>query len=575
MLVSLRLKDFGILEDVEVGFGPALTVLTGETGAGKSLVLDALGLLLGGKAGPEVVRSGASEAVVEGIFACTPEVSLRLQALGLDDLGLEVLVRRVVPLEGRSRVHVNGALTSVAVLQRLMRGEVDLAGQHEYMALFDVKRHLAWVDRAANVNLADFQSEWTALQNLQAELRSLGGDEASVQVQEDFLAFQVDEIEQVSPLPGEDVELEKRRRMLVGAEKLKSASTHVEQVLSSNERAAAELIGVAINELSAAARLDPALESIREQMVALQANLDDIVRSVAKYSASIESDPERLLEVDDRIAALKRLGKKHQTSVDGLLAKKGQLKAQLLELRSRAQRREEVELARVAQEKRVRERALVLRQARKKAARLVERSVCDHLARLAMNKASFEVRVLEVALSSTGLDAVEFWFTANAGEPLRALEKIVSGGEASRLMLALRSSLSDDAPGTCVFDEADAGVGGAVADAVGRLLGDLSRKCQVLCVTHLPQVAAHADHHLYVTKQELQGRTRSRVTSLDGPAREKELARMLSGVEVSKEAMGAAQALLSRAREQSNRSLRRKKTRSCSVGVARLTSPPR
>ncbi|MBK7864052.1 MAG: DNA repair protein RecN [Archangiaceae bacterium] len=555
MLLTLRLTDFGVLEEAEVTFGPGLTVLTGETGAGKSMLLGALSLLLGGRAEGEVIRAGAEEAVVEGVLERTDAMRERLDALGLPDLGPEVVIRRVVPRSGRARVHVNGALTAVGVLARLMHGQVELAGQHEHMALLEPSAHLPLIDRAGKVSVAELRAEWARLQELETQLQALGGDDAQFAAQADFLEFQIDEIEKVGPRAGEDLELEVVRKRLAAAERLKSAAAEVEDALCARESSATELLGHCIGQLVDAERSDPSVGTIRERLVGLQCELDEAVRAVTRYASGIEADPNRLHEVEDRLEALKRLCKKHAAPLEAVVAKKGELEAKLTELRSRGERRASLEAERNAQRNRVSAAAGPLSQARKKAAKLVEQAVRERLARLSIGKGVFEARVSPAELGPHGADAVELWFSANPGEPARPLQKVASGGEASRLMLALRSALADDDACTCVFDEADAGVGGAVADAVGRLLREVSERRQVLCVTHLPQVAAHADQHLHIEKGTSRGRTRSVVNALaDVAARERELARMLSGVEISQQAVGAAQALLQAARRAPRRS---------------------
>ncbi len=549
MLLSLRLTDFGVLEEAEVTFGPGLTVLTGETGAGKSMLLGALGLLLGGRAEADVVRAGADEAVVEGVLERTDALKARLDELGLPDVGPEIVIRRVVSRAGRARVHVNGALTAVGVLAKLMRGQVELAGQHEHMALLEPSEHLPLVDRAGKVSVAELREQWEKLQALEAQLAAIGGDDAQASAQADFLEFQIDEIDKVAPRAGEDLELEATRKRLAAAERLKSAAASVEDALSGRESSAGELIGWAIGQLAEAERHDPSVAAMKERLVAAQNELDEAVRGVSRWAAAVESDPNRLHEVEDRLEALRRLCKKHAAPLEAVVAKKAELEAKLTELRSRSERRAGLELERDEQKKKVLAAATPLTQARKKAAKLVEQAVRERLTRLAIGKGVFEVRVSGAELGPNGADQVELWFSANPGEPARPLQKVASGGEASRLMLALRSALSDSDACTSVFDEADAGVGGAVADAVGRLLREVSGTRQVLCVTHLPQVAAHADQHLRIEKGTARGRTRSVITALaEGEARERELARMLSGVEISKQAVAAAQALLEAAR---------------------------
>lgn len=549
MLVSLRLTNFAVMEEVEVAFGPGLTVLTGETGAGKSILIDALSLLAGGRAEVDVVRAGADETTLEGVFERTEVLGQRLADAGLPDDGTEVSIRRTVGRNGRGKVHVNGALATVGVLSRLMKGLVDIAGQHEHMALFDAGQHLALVDRFAEVEigpLAAYRETWAHLRDAEARLQALGGDDVQVQTRVEFLTFQLEEVDRVSPKPGEDVQLEVERRRLVSTERLRASAASCEELLSTRDGAALELASRALQLVTEAEKVDVALGPVRQSLTVVQAELDDVARALSRYLSGLESDPARLAEVDDRLDALRRLCRKHSTSLEGVVAKRESLAVELTALQHRGQLRAEIEIELTALRALATERAAAVTSSRLAAAKRLTEAVQTGLGRLALARARFEVELLPTALGFDGADAVQMLFTANPGEPTRPLVKVASGGEAARVMLAIKSVLAgSDGCVCCVFDEADAGVGGAVADAVGRLIKEVSAHRQVLCITHLPQVAAHADVHLRIEKDEVRGRTRSVVRLLaSGAPRTHEVARMLSGVEVTKEALGAAQALL-------------------------------
>lgn len=550
MLITLRLKNFAVVEEAEVGFGPGLTVLTGETGAGKSILIDALGLLVGGRAEPDVIRAGADEAVIEGLFERSTELGTRLAELGLPDDGPEVSVRRSFGRQGRGRVHVNGALVTVGVLQRLMKGQVDIAGQHEHMALLDAGQHLGLIDRFGALVEQDvtvrYRAAWDRLREATARLQALGGDESQVAGRIDFLTFQLEEIERVSPKPGEDVALEVERKRLGSSEKLRHGVGSAEELVSTRDGSATELLGRAFQLVSEAEKLDPALGPVREALFRTRAELEEASHGLSRYLSALDSDPRRLEEVDDRLDAIRRLCRKHAAPLEGVLGKRTALAAELDELVHRAERRAEVEAERVKAEAEATAVAVKLTAARQVAAGKLTQTVMEGLARLSMASARFEVQFEPAPLGGSGADGAQFLFSANPGEAVRPLAKVASGGEASRVMLAMKAALADSDSCVCsVFDEADAGIGGAVADVVGRLIKDISGHRQVLCITHLPQVAAHADAHLRIEKGEVKGRTRSVVQALDpGDARTRELARMLSGVEVTREALGAAEALL-------------------------------
>ncbi|MFO0596915.1 MAG: DNA repair protein RecN [Myxococcaceae bacterium] len=550
MLNTLRLKNVAVVEEAEVTFGAGLTVLTGETGAGKSIVIDALGLLVGGRAEADVIRAGADEAVIEGLFDRTELIAARLAELGLPDDGPELSVRRSLSRQGKGRVHVNGALVTVGVLQRLMRGQVDIAGQHEHMALLDPREHLGLVDRFGGVEKSDafgeYRSLFDRLHEANAKLQSLGGDETQVAARVDFVSFQLDELERVAPKAGEDLALETERKRLSSSERLRKAVGNAEAMVSTQESSAVELLGRALHLVADAEKLDPSLEAVRSRLISAQAELDEAARGLSRYLGALDSDPRRLEEVDERLDALKRLCRKHAAPLEAVIEKRTTLAAELEELKHRAERRAEVE----AEQKKLKDEATLaakaVSQLRQKAARRLCEAVSTGLQRLSMMRARFEVEFLPAELGRDGADAVQFLFCANPGEALKPLAKVASGGEASRVMLAMKAAVAGSDSCTCsVFDEADAGIGGAVADVVGRLIKDIASHRQVLCITHLPQVAAHADAHLRISKGEKGGRTRSVVVPLEpGEMRAQELARMLSGVEVTREALGAAEALL-------------------------------
>lgn len=550
MLHTLRLKNFAVVEEAEVGFGPGLTVLTGETGAGKSILIDALGLLVGGRAESDVIRAGADEAIVEGLFERTPTLGARLEEHGLPDDGPEVSIRRSLGRQGRGRAYVNGALVTVGVLQRLMKSQVDIAGQHEHMALLDDGQHLALVDRFGALLesevLRSWQTAWAALRDVNERLHSLGGDEGQVAARVDYLRFQLEEIERVSPKPGEDVALDQERRRLASSVKLRAVVGNAEELTSTREGSALELLGRSVQLAGEGEKLDPSLGPVRAALLTAQSELDEAARALSRYLSALDSNPGRLDEVDERLDAIRRLCRKHAAPLEGVLARRAALAEELDTLIHRAERRGEVEAERVKVLAAATTAAARLTVERRRAAQKLTKSVMEGLSRLSMASARFEVEFEAVAVSASGADGVCFLFSANAGEALRPLAKVASGGEASRVMLAMKSALAGSDAAVCsVFDEANAGIGGAVADVVGRLIKDISGHRQVLCITHLPQVAAHADAHLRIEKGEVKGRTRSVVQALDaGEDRTRELARMLSGVEVTREALGAAEALL-------------------------------
>lgn len=549
MLLALRISNFAVIEEVEVGFGAGLTVMTGETGAGKSIVVDALALLGGARADAEVVRAGAEEAVIEGVFERSALLAQRLGELGLPDLGAEVSVRRAIAAGGRGKAHVNGSLVTLGVLSRLMQGLVDVAGQHDHVRLFDPAIHRALLDSAADLGEVKeaYVQAFLRLGEAERKLEALGGDERQRQERAQFVRFQLEELARVDPRPGEDVALEEERRRLSAVERLRRAADDCDRLLEAQEDSAAALLGRAVLALTDAAKADPSLSPLLQALQTARVEVEEAVRELSRYRSNLDADPRRLAEVDDRLDALRRLCRKHASPLEGVAHKRAELERELVSLENREEVVAALEKERAAWLSDAQARARALTAARAAAAERFGRQVREGLAQLALASARFEVQVVaREQLGADGADSVEFQFSANPGEPARPLQKVASGGEASRLLLALKAALArTDSCGTYVLDEADAGVSGAVADVVGRLIKEVSLHRQVLCITHLPQVAAHADQHLVIEKAQARGRTASNVVPLQSAqTRTRELARMLSGVEVTQEAVRAAEALV-------------------------------
>jgi DNA repair protein RecN (Recombination protein N) len=549
VLSALRISNFAVIDAAEVEFGAGLTVMTGETGAGKSILVDALGLLLGGRAEVEVIRAGADEASVEALFERTPLLAARLEELGLPDLGEQVSVRRIVGRNGRGRAWVNGSLVNIGLLGRLMRGLVDISGQHEHVSLFDGSLHRELLDRYAGLesDVAGYRAAHARMREVDGRIEALGGDEKTARARSEFLRFQLDELERLSPVAGEDVLLEEERRRLMGAEKLRKSSAEAENLLTTQDDAALELTGRASGLLEDAARIDARLKPVCDRVAAAMAELEEAGRALGRYLGQIDGDPARLAEVDERLDLIRRTCRKHGTNLEGLVARRDELAKELSLLENRQESLDLLLAERSEAEKCARALAAGLTQKRAKNAKSFAAGVSESLAHLALGKSRFEVHLEPTeALGHDGADRIEFLFSANPGEPPRPLEKVASGGEASRLLLAMKRVLAgSDGCGCYVLDEADSGVSGGVAEVVGRMIKDVSAHRQVLCITHLPQVAAYADAHLSIRKHQGKDRTVSRVVPLHpGEERTRELARMLSGVEITREAMGAAEALV-------------------------------
>jgi DNA repair protein RecN (Recombination protein N) len=576
MLTTLRISGFAIVDQAEVRFGPGLNVLTGETGAGKSIVLEALHLVLGGRMSADVLRDGADEAVVEALFELAPDhpVLARLEAAGIarGEPG-ELLVRRVAARGGRGRAFVNGSLCTVAMLESALRGLADVTGQHEHVGLLDEGSHVALLDAFAGVGapggvLARYRDAYRGAAELSAERDALVAAREERARRADYLAFQLGELDAARLRPGEEGDLERERQVLASAERLAEAARTAESLVYGEEGSAAERVGRALRGVGAAAEVDPRLEGAAALLRSALAELEEAGRALARYADATGGDPERLAAVEERLGTVRSLARKHGGTLDAALARAEAMRAELAALGGSAERLEAVE----------RELALALPRAAALAAELsreraggAERfcaAVKRELDLLAMGRCRVEVELAPVegglacvgaALGPDGAERARILIAPNPGEAARPLARIASGGELSRILLAVKRALARTDPvDTYVLDEVDAGLGGGVAEAVGRLLAEVARERQVICVTHLPQVAAFADRHLRVEKRVHAGRTATNVVALDAhEERRAEVARMLAGVTVTASAMAHAGALIASARAAPLRRARR------------------
>jgi DNA repair protein RecN (Recombination protein N) len=552
MLELLRIRAFAIIEELEVHFAPGFNVLTGETGAGKSILVEALHLLLGGRAQADSVRTGAEEAEVQALFRPRDPAACdaRLAALGLPAAGGELVVRRTVQREGRSRAWVNGALATAAQLQQATRGLLDISGQHEHVGLLDAALHLDLLDAHAQLLplRADYAAAFAALAEAERARAQLDSDESQRAQQAEWLKFQLDELAKADPQPGEDEKLAQERRVLAAAEKLRAGAEEAEALLAESPAARAA------RRLEELAVIDPALAALAQSVRGAAAEIDEAVRELSRYASRSGGDPQRLEEVDERIEVLRKIARKHGGTLALALARREQMTRELTLLSNHdeelARRSEEVRRLAAA----ARALAEKLSAKRRSAAAGFSKAVAGELAGLGM-KSELDVRFSPVSdgaidgLGPRGLESAELLLSPNPGEELRPLSRIASGGELSRVLLAVKRVLAESDPvDAYLFDEVDAGIGGATADAVGRALAAVARRRQVICITHLPQIAVFAGKHLTAEKEVLKGRTHSRVASVEGDDRIRELARLLSG-KVTDVALEHARELLTAAQE--------------------------
>ena len=545
MLRFLTIKRLAVIDSVEVEFDQGLNVLTGETGAGKSILVEAVGLLLGGRASGDLVRTGEETATIEAIFETD---------------GAEWLVRREITAQGRSRAFINGDLTTAGALKDLANRLIELHGQHEHQTLLDPSTHLGAIDIFAGLEpaRAEVGEAFSVLQGQTLELARLRKAVAERDARQELVRFQLAELDRAAPLPGEDAELSALKQVLASAERVERLCEESYGLLYEHDEAVLAGLGGVWRRVAELAALDPAFQPYLDARDGIKSQLDDLALHLRRYADGIEASPDRLQQVEDRLALLERLKRKHGPSLADVIARRDTLRGELAELDQGSDRIVAQEEARIQAAATYVKHASALSDARRNAATEFSRLLEQLLGELAMEKTRFEVRFVpplsESEWTADGMDRGEFFLSPNLGEELRPLARIVSGGELSRVMLALKTLTATTrfavtgAPGAAapglIFDEVDAGIGGRVADVVGARLRALGSAFQVLCITHLPQIAAYADTHFLIEKHIERGRTKTTVRRLNDTGRVDELSRMLGGASVTPQLRRSAEEIL-------------------------------
>jgi len=550
VLKELIISDFAIIEQLHIHFSIGFNVLTGETGAGKSIIIDAVSALLGEHVDSEMIRAEAASARVEGIFeleqALASSLQAQLEAEGLegDEVGTLILSREIRK-NGRHLCRVNGRVVTLSVFRDITEQLVDIHGQGDHMSLFRVKHHLDLLDRYGESAQAREQMAgiFRQIRHVRRELRQLLQDEREAARQVDLLSYQVGEISAAALKPGEDEELQAERNRLANAEHLIELATESYRALQEGEdgqMSALDLVGLTARNLHSLARIDPEMAQYQQVAEDLEAQIEDLVHALRAYCDEIEYNPARLQEAEERFGLIVNLKRKYGDSIEDILAYAEEARRKLDAITHSAERVDELRDEELRALRGGAEIAAGLSRRRAESGTRLAQELERELADLRMERTRFQVEITQtpsadglpagdsrLAFDETGYDTVEFLISANLGEPLRPLVKTASGGEAARLMLALKVVLtSADPVPTLIFDEVDSGIGGRIGLVVGRKLWELTAGHQVLCVTHLPQIAAFADVHYRVHKEVSQGRTHTQVTLLDESARIHELAQM-------------------------------------------------
>ncbi len=556
MLLELTIQDFALINNLKISFGPGLNALTGETGAGKSIIVQAIQLVLGGRGGPHLVRTGKVEAKIEACFEC-PEgsrIAQKLAEMGIDGNG-DLIIRRTICRTGKGRVFINGAAATLQMALHLAGELVSIAGQHEYQLLLRPKNHLFLLDAFGGLQYLrhGMEKKYQMWQELRDRHRQMLDQQTARAARRELLAFQLQEIKKANLRAGEEEEIMQEKSLLASAEKLREWAQRIHHLLYASSGAVIENLSEARALGRSLTEIDSSLSPLVEALDSAFFQVEDVSLSLQGYLQKTDSDPRRLEAIEDRLQELSRLKKKYGGDIQHVLALCAEIEQELAGIEEMREELDALETAVASSEREVMRRALDLSVKRKTTATQLAEAACQELELLHMPRTQFVVdfRPLEKSgedkVSESGVDDVQFLIAPNVGEELKPLACIASGGELSRITLALKSVLTErDSVETTIFDEVDTGIGGAVAEVVGQKLKDLARHHQVICITHLPQIACFADTHYRVDKLQKEDHTETIVKCLTEEQRVEEIARMLGGVEISEKTRAHAREMLER-----------------------------
>ena len=558
MLSLLHIENIALIQSADIRFEPGFNVLTGETGAGKSIVIDSIGAVLGERTSRELIRTGAKSALVTAVFTQVPPLPW-LEENGFPTGEEELLLQRELQGDGRNVCRIDGKLVTVAQLRELGRQLLNIHGQHDGQQLLDPASHLGYLDQFGGCQplLEDYQEAYRKWHDIRREMDKLQMDEAERSRRVDTLNYQIQELERAQLKAGEDEELSARRTLLRSAGRLMEAVQSAEFALSGDEDrdGACSLIAQAEGEVQGVSSISPELSELSEKLTALRCAADDAADTLRDLSRSFDFSPGELDQVEERLDLLYRLRKKYGPTVEDMLAYLDRCRKELDQIQYADDTLARLEKDLKKAQKEAARRGESLSQARREAAGALQARVQEELRQLDMPKVQFQTEFTpkggEAGMDETGLDEVQFLMSANLGEALKPIQKVASGGELARIMLALKNVLAEgDQIGTLVFDEVDTGVSGRAAQKVAEKMAQVARGKQVLCVTHLPQIAAMADTHFSVQKGEREGRTYTRLERLDRSQRREELARLIGGASLTPSLLESAEELLRQAEQQ-------------------------
>lgn len=551
MLQELSIKDFAIIDEIQISFQPKMTVLTGETGAGKSIIIDALGLLAGGRGSTEFIRKGEKKAVIQGLFTLPREANTYniLEEYGIDSEDGQIILQRDLYRGGRNICRINGMMVNLATLRKVGETLIDIHGQNEHQELMKPENHIDLLDeydKKTSQLRNQYQVVYQNYRKLKLSMEKKEADEKAWAQRLDMLNFQVKEIEEAGLKINEEDELVEEKNKLDNFQAIYDALELSYQILSGEKIDVVGNLGNAMNELSDVSDLSENLQEINTKISDAFYSLEDAARDISDELDSMEWNGERLNEIEERLELIHQLKRKYGDTIEDILHYHSRIEKELREMENAEQNSEKQERQLSEALEKVKELAIKLSKQRKKSAKKLEKMIHEQLSALYMDKAVFEVKFLNNSkLYSKGIDKVEFYIQTNPGEEMGPLAKIASGGELSRIMLALKTIFSQKMGVTSIiFDEVDTGVSGRVAQAIAEKISQISNNSQVLCITHLPQVAVIADNHYYISKSVNDGRTETSLKELDEKQKIREIARMLSGSEITELTLKHAEELI-------------------------------
>ncbi|MBW1678994.1 MAG: DNA repair protein RecN [Deltaproteobacteria bacterium] len=541
MLNDLQIKNFAIIDDLHISFLPGLTILSGETGAGKSIIIGALNLILGGRATGDLIRTGENEAIVESLFDISGDeaFSERLVAKGISTGGNNLLIKRIISQGGKNKVIINGNLATLGILTEITESLLNISGQHEHQELLRPQNHIDILDNHGGLMSirGQYKRSFQIMQQLGQELEDLKAEKNRETEQQELFSFQWREIQEARLVVGEEEELRKEKRILQNAGDLIRTTQQIYESIYGGDRAILTQLNREVRDLKEITGIDPDIIPYFETLESILVQLEDVAISLRDYRQKIHFDPQGLEEIEGRLDTIHRLKKKYGASIEEILEFQKKIKAEMEQISQRKDHRVGLEEKYNLVKREASIQAKELSRKRKETAKNLGRKIENELESLGMPSTKFVAHINQPGsgiLDEKGMDQVEFLFSPNPGEELRPLARIASGGELSRVMLAFKNIFAQvEGISTLIFDEVDSGIGGATAEVVGQKLYEISRYYQTICITHLPQIACYGDRHYSISKRIEEGRAKTRVKRLDPEDRVDEIARMLGGAEIT------------------------------------------